>query len=133
LVEWATFLGLATFHAKANLVLSPHVAVSSVLNDVFEGAQELTEDVFLSRLAQALPVLDRGAYRTRVEAMMPEAHRVFGATNISPALSIALETLAEQRLLRLEDRSDAPRRRVLLGRGGRERRALSHLVRLEVA
>lgn len=132
-VEWAPFLGLGIQTAKVGLVLNPFFAVWSVLNEVFEGASELPQDIFLFRLAQTLPVIEGGQYRQTVDAATGQPWHVLQAHQVSPCLSVALQTLVDMKVLRLESRSDALLR-VLLGREGRERGyRFSHVIRLEAA
>lgn len=129
--EWAVFLGIA-WSAKVGLVLDPAFAVRFALQDIFAGTLELPQDAFLTRLSDALPVVDGGRYQVAVQAQIGRPWRAHRPNQISPSLSAAILTLEARGDLRLEVRSDAPQR-ILLGRGGREVRPVSHLVRLGVS
>jgi hypothetical protein len=128
--EWSAFLGVGCQAAKIGLVLNPYFAVASVLDEVFETATELGQDTFLSRLAEALPIIDGGRYRQMIEAATVRPWHTLQSHQTSPCLSAALQTLVERKVLRLEPRSDATQR-VLLGREGREGYTFSHVVRLK--
>ena len=130
--EWAAFLGAAFTGAKVGLVPNPSFAVRTALDEIFGNVDELAQAEFFTRLADALPVIDGGRYRTVVEAQTSRPWRTHRSNEVSPSLSAALLTLEASRVLRLEMRSDAPTR-VLLGRAGRELRSISHCVRLGAA
>lgn len=124
--EWAVFLGIGWNAAKVGLVLDPAFAVRVVLHEVLDGATELPQDIFFARLAQALPVVDGGRYRTAAESQITRPWHPSGHNQVSPCLSAALLSLEARGDLRIEARSDAPQR-VLLGREGRELRPISHV------
>jgi hypothetical protein len=127
-VEWAAFLGVGWTASKVGLVPDPAFAVRALLDDAFLGVAELSQDIFLARLAEALPIVDGGKYRVAVESETSRPWRASRQNEVSPCLSAALLTLEARSDIRLELRSDAPQK-VLLGRGGREIRAISHIVR----
>ena len=129
--EWATFLGIGWKRTKIGFVPDPAVAVRFTLDGVFSGAGELPQTDFFSGLADSLPIVDGGRYRVSIEKKIAHPWRDQLATEVSPSLSVALLTLEANDELRLEARSDAPQR-MLLGRGGRELRPVSHLVRMGV-
>ncbi|WP_437763394.1 protein DpdG [Sorangium sp. So ce281] len=130
LADWAPFLGLAS--PGQRLVFDPAFAVRNVLDDVFAGDRALGQEVFLTRLAQALPVVDGGRYRVALEARIEHPWRAFAAHELSPSLTAALLNCDAAGVIRLETRSDAPTR-VLLGRRGTELNRFSHVVRMEGA
>jgi hypothetical protein len=126
--EWATFLGVGWPTTKIAFVPDPAFAVRSALDDVFLETTEVPQAAFFARLADSVPIVDGGRYRVSVESQIARPWRDQLTTEISPSLSAALLTLEAEGALRLESRSDAPQR-MLLGRGGRELRPLSHLTR----
>jgi hypothetical protein len=126
--DWATFLGVARNAARVHFVINPASAIRGVLDEVFADSSELGEDTFLLRLAEALPVIDGGAYRTVVERTIGRPWRIVSKREVSPSLSAALLDLEAAGVVRMETRSDAPQR-MLLGRGGRELRVFSHVMR----
>jgi hypothetical protein len=130
-VDWAAFLGIGCKH-RGVLVLDPAFAVRSVLSAVFRGTRDLPQELFLQRLAEALPVIDGGRYRVAVEKQMMRPWRIFRQHEVSPSLSAALLHLEVSEELRLETRADAPQR-TLTGRGGGEFRKFSHVVVTEEA
>lgn len=130
LKEWAPFLGLAVPSAKG-LVMNPAFALGAVLSDVFAGSIELPQASFFTSVAAALPVVDKGRYFELVQSQIGRPWTRVKEHEVSPALSVALLTLEARGDLRLEVRSDAAQR-ILLGRGGRELRPVSHVVRLGV-
>lgn len=127
--EWATFLGIAWPTSKG-IVPDPAFAIRAVLPEVFSGVTELPQDVFLQRLVDMLPILDGGTYRRMVDDQIARPWRRGIENQLSASLSLGLLTLEAREEIRLEARSDAPQK-ILLGRGGRELRPMSHLVRLE--
>ena len=129
--EWATFLGIGWKTTKISFVPDPAVAVRFTLDGVFRGAGELPQADFFSGLADSLPIVDGGRYRVSIENKIAHPWRDQLATEVSLSLSAALLTLEANDELRLEARSDAPQR-MLLGRGGRELRSVSHLMRTGV-
>jgi hypothetical protein len=127
-VEWATFLGVALYVSES-LVLNPCLAVESALEEVFGAQRELPQREFLARLADAVPVLDGGRYRQIALKLSERPWHAFRENEVSPCLSLGLQTLVEKKILRLEPRSDAPQC-MLLGRGGRDTFTFSHVVRV---
>jgi hypothetical protein len=124
--EWATFSGLAwSTVAPSRLVLDPAFAIESLLPDIFAGETYLEQTSFLTRLAQHLPVVDGGRYRTSVENQIEKPWRSLRSNEISPSLSAALLHLEENGRMEIQTRADAPQK-LLLGRDGRELRSVSH-------
>jgi hypothetical protein len=126
--EWARFLGLAV-NTRGKLIMNPAFAIGGVLDGLFDGAEVSPQSLFLRRLGQALPVLDGGTFRTLIEASIVKPWRPVRENAASPTLSLALLHLEAAGALRLESRSDASQC-VLLGRGVRDLRHFSHVVRL---
>jgi hypothetical protein len=131
LKEWAPFLGLAVPSSKG-LVMNPSFALRGALNEVFGGSPELPQASFLASVATVLPVVDGGPYFELVQGQIGQPWTRLKEHEVSPSLSLGLLTLEARGDLRLEVRSDAPQR-ILLGRGGRELRRVSHVVRLGVS
>jgi hypothetical protein len=129
--EWAVFLGLGWTAARIGFVPAPAFAVSAVLNDAFADATETGLESFLTRIAEVLPVFDGGRYRLAVESQIARPWHAARPNRISPSLSAALLSLEAKGSIRMETRSDA-QQWPLLGRGGRELHAVSHVVRLGV-
>jgi hypothetical protein len=128
--SWAVFLGFGWSGRYPNdvFVIDPTSAIRDVLPEVFEGSRELAQAVFFTRLAEALPVVDGGNYRTRVEEKIDRsAWATLAQDQVSTSLSRALNRLHECGELVLEQRADAEKRS-LLGRGARTVRSVSHLV-----
>jgi len=126
--EWAGFLGVGWNAAKLGIVLDPFFAVRVALHNVFSGTTELPQETFLTRLAETLPIVDGGRYRTAVEKQIMQPWIQLRPNQISPSLSAALLSLEAKKDIRIDARSDAPQR-FLLGRGGGEIRPISHVVR----
>jgi hypothetical protein len=131
-VEWAPFLGIGRHTAKLNFVPEPSFAVRGVLPEVFQMATELTQAVFLERLADQLPIVDKGRYRKAIESKTRTPWREFQAGEISPSLTAALLSLEASREIRLESRSDAPQK-ILTGREAKQLHGFSHVVRVSTA
>lgn len=133
---WAHFLGFGTLgrYPKADVFQAdPTVAVRESLDAVFGKARELVVAEFIDRLAEELPVLDRGRYRVDVESQLhPESWDSPKPQEVSTSLSRALIRLREAGVLRLEERADSPSRMELRLQGNR-RLPVSHILRKVVA
>ena len=129
LKEWGDFLGVAwPSPSGTGVIPNPAFAILGVLDEVMGGLAESPQDDFLSRLADALPILDGGTYRRMVEEALPRVPRPVGKDHVSASLSLALLQLEASNEIRLETRADAPYR-LLIGRRGRELRRVSHVLR----
>jgi hypothetical protein len=129
---WAMYLGFGwrINNAKGDqvMIVDPSVAVREVLSDVFPDVLKLPQDIFFSRLASALPIVDGGQYRQLIEEKLPRDRRSPTPSRfVSTSLSRALERLRISGILSLEDLSDA-KNRTLIGRTGMELRKVSHIV-----
>ncbi len=128
--SWAVFLGFGWIGRYPNdvFVIDPTVAVHDALPKVFEGSGELRQSVFFTRLAELLPVVDGGEFRTRVEQKIDRSvWRSPNPDEISTSLSRALIRLHDRGDIILEERADAEKRS-LLGRKSRIVRNVSHIV-----
>ena len=134
--DWAPLLGFGwNSHVPKNntFIIDPTKAVEDALPEVFSGRSEMSQDDFFHELADQLPVIDNGAYRTKVEDILIEnSWHPIKTHEVSPSLSLSLLRLQEANRLHLESRSDAPHR-TLLGRGFANIRKVSHLRLLEVS
>jgi hypothetical protein len=116
--RYGYFLGFLEMDTGGEYFADPTRAVRGVLDDVFNGAQAITVDEFLERLAQELPLLDRGVYRQQVEQRM--AGPLSGdntSRRLSKSLSLAIERLKFARVLDYEHKSDDPNACILQIRG----------------
>jgi hypothetical protein len=133
-LDWAPLLGFgwnAHVPKAKTFIIDPTEAVDDALPWVFDDRHELSQSDFFHALADALPVVDGGAYRSKVEARLAgNTWRPTGRHEVSPSLSLSLFRLQEAGVLMLESRSDAPYR-TLLGQGFAEVRKVSHLRFLE--
>lgn len=130
LAEWGTFLGVAwPAPSGTGVVPNPAFAIGVFLEDVFDGARELPQEVFFTRLVEALPVLDGGSYWQNAVTSIPGVPRRKRENHVSQALSLGILQLDAADTIRLESRADAPYR-LLVGRGGRELRRVSHVTLL---
>lgn len=134
--DWAPLLGFGweTGQPRSRtFIVDPAVAVRAALPQVFGGRDTLSQAAFFEHLAQVLPVIDGGAYRTAVEGRLKEGTwRPTAAHEVSPTLTASLLRLRESGALALESRSDAPHR-TLLGRGFAPVARVSHLRWTEAA
>ena len=130
---WAPLLGfawLAGIPKKGTLMIDPAPAIRAELPAVFAGEGELTQNVFLERLRDRLPVLDGGAYRTQVEAELDrKAWTPPPPGARSASLSLALLRLKNEGRIDFADKADSPTGRVrLVGRGGKELATATHVL-----
>jgi hypothetical protein len=125
--EWAVFLGIGWRAKGTEFIPDPAVAVRSMLNKVFGSTDELGQEIFLTRLAECLPVVDGGRYRLILEAQIARPWRLQRQNEVSPCLSAAFLHLEANGDIQLELRADAPQK-ILLGRNGQELRPVSHFL-----
>lgn len=121
--SWAPFLGFGTLEVVSGnkaFLIDPTIAVRNRLNEVFEHSTELPVSDFIDRLAEILPVVDRGRYRREVEAKLNRSNwEPTSDLEISTSLVRALYRLRETRELRFDNRSDSPTRMHMRLQGGR--------------
>ena len=130
---WSRYLGFATGD-DSKLFFDPTVAVRGQLNDVIQNNQSLPAAEFVARLAERLPVLDTGSYRTEVEkTLKPETWRPPSPGHVSTSLSFALRRLQKQGTIALESMADAGSRLALTGQFGRTWDSFTHVRLLKVA
>lgn len=104
---WACSLGFAWVDPNGNIVPDPTPAVRDALPTVLGKSAELTAREFIERVADAVPVVDTGAYRQFVETNWRRP--VTEQRRLSPPLTDALERLRNDGELVFADRADAPR------------------------
>ncbi|EAQ80583.1 protein DpdG [Blastopirellula marina] len=128
---WASFLGfgwIGRYPNKNTFVIDPTTAVSESLAEVFGKSKELAQEQFFRTLADVLPVIDGGVYRSQVEEKIDRASwKEPKSSEISTSLSRALSRLHEREEIQLENRADAIKR-TLLGRNNRPLRNVSHII-----
>lgn len=103
------------------------------LSEVFASASSLTARQFVETLARLLPVLDHGAYRSQVEAVLsPSRWRKPPEGQLSTALSRALQRLEFEGQIALGRGADAKKEGIALtGAGSRVWRQVTDVRRLE--
>lgn len=130
LCAWMPYLGFA--REGAQMVIDPTMAVRDALPDVFAAASSLTARQFVEALAQLVPVLDGGGYRSQVEAILnPSRWRRPPERQISTALSRALQRLEFEGHIALGRGDDAKDGLELTGVGGRVWRQVTDVRRIE--
>lgn len=123
---WMSYLGFARHGSPISI--DPTVAVKEVLTRVFIDDAVMTASAFVEALAVTLPVLDNGAYRLKVEEAMDErAWPRPKAGWLSTALSRSIQRIEFERLIELDQRSDASEGATLTGRGQRAWRQFTHV------
>lgn len=131
LKAWSQFLGFAwsgKFPGGA-LVIDPTEAVTDALPEIFKKRSKITADQLVAELAQKIPVLDSGDYRTEVESKMIEHggwHPQPGGC-VSTSLSRSILRLIHEGILVGENLSDAGSRLRLIGRAQKEIDTFSHI------
>jgi hypothetical protein len=129
---WAPFLGFGYVNRENCFIIDPTPAVRNVMPVVFAGQRTMAADDFQNRLCEALPVIDGGEYRLKVEILLrqatgPKAWHPTPDGQISTSMSRALLGLAASGSLGVEMRSDAKARLILTGRDRRALDNFSHL------
>jgi hypothetical protein len=132
-VSWATFLGLGrseTGKASGGFITDVTPVVRFHLQDVLPNSKEIAIEDFIGALASAIPVLDRGSYRTEVESKLkPDKWIKPKDGELSTSLSRALLRLRESGDIHFESRSDASGQAKLIGRKGRIVESVTHVRR----
>ncbi|MDI1450818.1 protein DpdG [Polyangium sp. 6x1] len=132
--EWAYFVGLGVM-TRLGLVMNPARAVREVLSGrhalvALSAEEDVPLTTFLSDLAKALPVVDGGAYRVRLDDVFRAKNHSFAPHQLSPALALALLQLDHEGVIILSDRpGDVATRLSLLGRARAVVRTASHIRR----
>jgi hypothetical protein len=105
--RWACSLGFAWVNPNGRLVPDPTVAIRDALRDVFTGAEELTAREFVGKVGECVPVLDGGRYREFVTSNWERP--ATENRGITVPLTDALERLASEGSILIDDRADAAR------------------------
>lgn len=104
--RWAVFTGLAR-RDVGGLLPDPTAAVAGAIKSMSSRERMPAYD-FIALLAESLPVVDSGTYWRSVIDEFDEATRNSLRDRLSPSLSHALLRLADQGLIELDNRADAP-------------------------
>jgi hypothetical protein len=119
LKAWGQFLGFLRPVLRSSIEVDPTFAIRDVLPDLLETGQSLPVSSFLEQLAQKLPVLDGGIWRTSVENQLkPNALPALSKGQISTSLSRALLNLMRNEEIFLENRADTGTGVVFTGQAG---------------
>ncbi|AOS46098.1 hypothetical protein Verru16b_03194 [Lacunisphaera limnophila] len=136
LKAWTVWFGFAwngSYPGKV-LVVDPTVAIRESLPEVFpRSGSTLTGRELVAALAEAIPVLDGGAYRVEIESRLreqtgPDAWVAPPNNQLSTSLTRALLRLIEEGTLKAVPKADAPEdtRVLLTGRNGAALQHFSH-------
>lgn len=113
--KWAQFLG---FGKDSFSTIDPTIALQDCLPDIISPGETLPTNVFLERIATALPVMDNGRWQTEILSKISEEPAYIRTGALSTALSRALLGLRASRELILRQRSDSGNAMVLSGVNG---------------
>lgn len=114
---WGHFLGFIRQPGGGDV--DPTLAVRETLPTCIGEGGEMPAADFVERLAEQLPVLDRGLYRVAVESQLEkDALPVLQPDQLSTSLSRALFSLMFDHTLQFENRADVGRSIVFSGRDG---------------
>ncbi|WP_277988626.1 protein DpdG [Salipiger bermudensis] len=124
LLYWARYLGFATMvgteeTSGRRVIPDPYRAIGEVLDEVFNGENELDTADFLGRLSSIYPCLETGRSREEFSKIL-EKSRHSEADPLSVATSLALQRLEDQQRITLSTPPDSLP--VLLDFGLRQRR-----------
>ena len=127
--SWIPFLGFGYISKNNRLIIDPTTAVRDALPEVFAQNSTLKGQDFLTRLAEFLPVVDGGEYRSQVEQKLqqtegPHSWKQPPAGQLSTSLSRAVMFLIASGDLQATAASDDRNKRVILT--GRNRRTLEN-------
>ena len=114
---WSHFLGFVRQPGGGDI--DPTLAVRESISACIEPGEDMPASAFVERLAQVLPVLDGGKWRSAVELRLePQALPSMAEGQLSTSLSRALIALMMDEQLRFENRADVGRSVVFTGRDG---------------
>ena len=121
--SWVPYLGFGSVGNTRGspLMIDPTEALRHALPQIFGKRVVLAADEFLLGIAAAVPILDGGEYRLKVEEKLrdqdgPKAWRPPPEGQVSTSLSRALLRLVMDGTLLAEARADSPTRARLTGR-----------------
>jgi hypothetical protein len=129
-VAWATFLGFGRKESKptGGFISDPTRAVVDFFGSFTPSKDAVAVNEMLAGLAEAIPVLDGGDYRKKVEQKLkPEKWKKPAVNELSTTLSRAILRLESLGLIRLEARSDSDAQVQLVGRRGKPNRPVTHV------
>lgn len=126
LKAWMLYLGFA--RDGVQWVVDPTEALRDALPDIFGSSRELSGPAFVERAASVLPVLDGGAYRTKVEESLKERSWPRPRAGcLSSSMSRAIQRLDREGAITLANRSDTEGLVTLTGTSMRTWREVSHV------
>jgi hypothetical protein len=97
--RWASYLGLARTVGVSGIIPDASEALAARLPDLPSGSYDAGE--FVSRCAEALPLLDGGLLQARYDPQRTGATEV-----LSPALSLSIAQLEADGMVKWDKRSD---------------------------
>ena len=126
---WMVYLGFA--RGGSQITVDPTDALRDALADIFRQEEFLPAPLFVERVAEALPVLDGGAYRLQIEEVLKQSSWPRPRDGyISTSLSRAIQRLDRDGLIATEQKSDTEAGISLLGSNERTWRRMTHIRRL---
>ena len=127
---WMLYLGFA--RGGAQVTIDPTDAVRDMLPAVFDLDESLPAPIFVERVAAALPVLDGGAYRLKIEDVLKDSNWTRPADgHLSTAFSRAIQRLDREGLIAAEKKSDSEDGILLIGVDQRPWRSMTHIRRIQ--
>lgn len=127
---WMLYLGFA--RGGAQVTIDPTEAVRDLLPSIFGQDETLLAPIFVERAASALPVLDGGAYRLKIEEVLKDSSWTRpGEGHLSTAFSRAIQRLDREGLIAAEKKSDSEGGIMLMGVDQRPWRSMTHIRRLQ--
>jgi hypothetical protein len=126
--RWAPFLGLASIvpggKGYETLIPDPTDAIDWCLDVLLESKSSWDADEFVSALAQAIPVLDRGVFNTNFRVR--HGSEPASEDEVSAPLSLALERLELRGRVEILDKADT--RKLLRRHRGRKDQQFSDVI-----
>ncbi len=125
---WMSYLGFG--REGHTFTIDPTVALRDAIIDIFDDPAPLPARDFLTKLAELLPIVDKGSYRLRVEEVLRGAAWTAPDDNrLSTSLSRAIQRLVHSGELAIEQRADAEDGLQLTGANERVWRSFTHIWR----
>lgn len=125
---WYTYLGFA--RPGSSMVVDPTPALRDSLDEIFVTDRMAALD-FVARIAEVLPVLDSGIYRTRIEEVLKDTNWKAPPNGfVSTSLSRGIRRLIQEGWIAQEELSDSSGGIKLLGHRSEAWVSLTHVRRL---
>ncbi len=130
--RWVPFLGFAR-PVGGRLLIDPTLAIRDEISFIFGKKEKITAEKFVNELAVAIPVLDLGEYRMKVEERWKPSERFKSVERrLSPAFSFGIRNLEFMKIIELDYSSDTGNPYQIIDAENKELKSFTHVRRPQV-